>query len=83
MHGISCALQELARVALKYGAANLRRRNGQDLVTVGPASELPMRVAAQQLAALAGMSQKVKSCADGTSVCAEGFLHFFEMVSVQ
>ncbi|KAK9916067.1 hypothetical protein WJX75_008129 [Coccomyxa subellipsoidea] len=52
--------QELAWVAQKYGAANLRRRNGQDLVPVGPASELPMRVAAQQLAALAGMSQKVQ-----------------------
>ena len=57
----SCVLQELARVAQKYGAANLRRRNGQDLGPVGPASELPMRVAAQQLAALAGMSQKVSN----------------------
>ncbi|EIE27039.1 hypothetical protein COCSUDRAFT_64051, partial [Coccomyxa subellipsoidea C-169] len=53
-------MQELVWVAQKYGAANLRRRNGQDFAPVGPASELPMRVAAQQLAALAGMSQKVQ-----------------------
>lgn len=47
-------------MARSYGAANLRRRNGQDSVAVASASELPMRVAAQQLAALAGMSQKAR-----------------------
>jgi hypothetical protein len=69
VHMTSCAPQELAWVAQKYGAANLRRRNGQDLVPVGPASELPMRVAAQQLAALAGMSQKVSNVCGWSDIC--------------
>ena len=50
-------------MARNYGAVNLKRRNGQDSMAVGPASELPMRVAARQLAALAGMSQKARPCA--------------------
>lgn len=53
-------VQELVWQSERFGAATLSRRKGQRATLSGPAAELPMRVAAQQLAAIASMSQKVR-----------------------
>ncbi|KAL3152452.1 hypothetical protein ABBQ32_001497 [Trebouxia sp. C0010 RCD-2024] len=52
--------QSLAYHSGLYSRAQAMRKNGQSPANMGMADDLPMRLAAEQLHALAGMSQKVQ-----------------------
>ncbi len=53
-------LQSLAYHSALYSRAQAMRKNGESPANMGMADDLPMRLAAEQLHALAGMSQKVQ-----------------------
>ena len=53
-------MQSLAYHSALYSRAQAMRKNGQSPANMGMADDLPMRLAAEQLHALAGMSQKVQ-----------------------
>lgn len=55
----SC-LQSLAYHSALYSRAQAMRKNGESPANMGMADDLPVRLAAEQLHALAGMSQKVQ-----------------------
>lgn len=54
------AMQTLAYHSALYSRAQAMRKNGEAPANMGMADDLPMRLAAEQLHALAGMSQKVQ-----------------------